>query len=173
VIPMIVGSVLAVAGVAFVLMPLLRASIAGTSSAAASAPLPTEESSAIEALREIEFDRATGKLADDDYAALKAQYTPRALAELRASEQTTLNAEFTEFAEGDRNAPNHSANPAHSAFKAVVVSQDPAEALIAAVANTGLICPTDGPRPESDALFCSECGRALVAKLPTSAAAAR
>jgi hypothetical protein len=31
--------------------------------------------SAIDALREIEFDRATGKLSDDDYAALKTEYT--------------------------------------------------------------------------------------------------
>jgi hypothetical protein len=176
VVALIVGSLLAVAGVAFVLMPLLRASMAGTSSAAPSADLPTDESSAIEALREIEFDRATGKLADDDYAALKAQYTPRALQELRARELKALNAVFAEFAEGSRKAPNHSANPAHSAFKEVAVSPaDPAEALIAAVATTGLICPTDGPRPESDALFCSECGRALVAnvKPSTSAAAAR
>ncbi len=41
--------------------------------------------SAIDALREIEFDRATGKLSDDDYAALKAEYTRTALVELRAA----------------------------------------------------------------------------------------
>ena len=42
--------------------------------------------SAVEALREIEFDRATGKLSDEDYAELKASYTREALAELRAAD---------------------------------------------------------------------------------------
>lgn len=40
---------------------------------------------AIDVLREIEFDRATGKLSDADYLALRTTYTPRALAELRAT----------------------------------------------------------------------------------------
>ena len=35
------------------------------------------------ALREIEFDRATGKLSDADYDFLKARYTARALDALR------------------------------------------------------------------------------------------
>jgi hypothetical protein len=175
---LIVGSLLAVGGVAYVLMPLLRASVAGSSTAAPTAPVLTEESTAIEALREIEFDRATGKLSDDDYAALKAQYTPRALEELRAREQTALNAELAvngaEVAGVlTSNAATSAQSPALSAFKAVAVSSDPAEALIASVATSGLICPADGPRPESDALFCSECGRELVAPKATSAAAAR
>src|SRR2546426_11685291 len=39
---------------------------------------------ALRALKEIEFDRATGKLSDTDYDALKAEYTAAALAALRA-----------------------------------------------------------------------------------------
>jgi len=167
-IALIVGTVLAVAGVAYVLMPLLRAAAAGgTVNPTAANAEPSAESSAIEALREIEFDRATGKLSDDDYSALKAQYTPRALIELRARESTTLSGEVGEVREGL--PPSSPSSP----FKEVAVasSLDPAEALIAAVSARGLICLTDGPRPETDALFCSDCGRALVA--PTSAAAAR
>jgi hypothetical protein len=171
-IALIVGSLLAVAGVAYVLMPLLRASMAGTSSADATAPAIAEESTAIEALREIEFDRATGKLSDDDYATLKAQYTPRALEELRAREVTALNGEG---GEGGEDVKQSSQTSPSSPFNDVAVSSDPAEAFIASVAAAGLTCPTDGPRPESDALYCSECGRELVAKgkAPTSAAAAR
>lgn len=41
---------------------------------------------ALRALREIEFDLATGKLSDADYAALKGKYTAEALAALRADE---------------------------------------------------------------------------------------
>jgi hypothetical protein len=168
VIALIVGSLLAVAGVAYVLMPLLRASMAGTPSAAPAAPLLPEESTAIEALREIEFDRATGKLSDDDYATLKSQYTPRALEELRAREErTALNGEVGEVREGLTSSLPSPTSP----FNAVAVSSDPAEALIAAVAKSGLVCPTDGPRPESDALFCSECGRELVAAAQPTAAA--
>src|SRR2546427_7746166 len=39
---------------------------------------------ALRALKEIEFDRATGKLSDADYEALKAKYTVEALEALRA-----------------------------------------------------------------------------------------
>jgi hypothetical protein len=77
--PLIVGTVLAVLGMAFVLSPVLL----GTRPRRAARSGPAQER-AIDALREIEFDRATGKLSDGDYAALKASYTERALGELRA-----------------------------------------------------------------------------------------
>jgi hypothetical protein len=76
---LIVGTVLAVLGMAFVLSPVLL----GTRPRRAEWGGPAEER-AIDALREIEFDRATGKLSDTDYAELKASYTERALGELRA-----------------------------------------------------------------------------------------
>jgi len=38
---------------------------------------------ALRALKEIEFDRATGKLSDSDYEQLKAKYTEQALIALR------------------------------------------------------------------------------------------
>ena len=40
------------------------------------------------ALREIEFDRATGKLSDADYAELKARYTEQAIAAMRRGTAT-------------------------------------------------------------------------------------
>src|SRR5215470_2422959 len=43
----------------------------------------TPKGVALSALREIEFDKATGKLSEEDYAALKAKYTAEALAVLR------------------------------------------------------------------------------------------
>ena len=45
---------------------------------------PVADEDAVVALREIEFDRATGKLSDTDYAELKSRYTERALAAMRA-----------------------------------------------------------------------------------------
>ena len=81
-----------------------------------------------------EFDRETGKLSEDDYASLKAKYTGEALAALRA--------------EG-------SAGPAPDL-----------EAMISArvrslTGGSPPPCPTCGPRPESDAAFCSTCGLRL------------
>ena len=42
---------------------------------------------AIDALREIEFDRETGKLSDVDYDSLKASYTQRAVTAMRDGER--------------------------------------------------------------------------------------
>jgi hypothetical protein len=80
VIALIVGTVLAVLGMVFVLSPVLL----GTAPRKTPRGVGGEER-AIDALREIEFDRATGKLSDADYAALKASYTERALGELRGA----------------------------------------------------------------------------------------
>ena len=93
--------------------------------------------SAIEALREIEFDRATGKLSDDDYDGMKARYTVQALAELR-----------------ERDA-------AKSQSDASTGAVDIAERLVQKYRPGQTACPTHGPRPEADALFCSECGTYL------------
>ncbi len=135
-IPLLLGSVLAVAALAFVMWPLLKGGMQATP--VLLAPEQAPEASALEALREIEFDQATGKLSAEDYASLKAAYTPLALAELRARE-----------------------SGAAAASPAVAAAEDAAEALIARVKQGGASCPSCGPRPESDALFCSDCGRAL------------
>ena len=83
---LIVGSLLAVSALAFVLFPLLvrRAPSAGARTATARIAPAAVEDEAVVALREIEFDRATGKLSDADYEELKARYTMRALESLRA-----------------------------------------------------------------------------------------
>ena len=83
-IALVLGSVLAVLALAYVLYPLVRGGIQAP--VVILAPEAAPESSALDALREIEFDQATGKLSPEDYATLKATYTPRALEELRARE---------------------------------------------------------------------------------------
>lgn len=111
--PLILGTVLALAALSFVLYPLI-VSDGGMNSdlgILTSEPQDPARNSAVDALREIEFDRATGKLSESDYDQLKASYTQRALTYMRSS--------------------------------------------------GGAICDVCGPRPESDAQFCSNCGRAL------------
>jgi hypothetical protein len=129
--------------VSALLGPLLRAG--APAPATVEDPEEFEETAkgmALAALREIEFDRATGKLSDQDYAMLNARYTAEALAVLRAE-------------------PAAAVAPAAGA----PASNDPLEELIAARVRTltgqGPRCPACGPRPESDALFCSSCGRSL------------
>jgi cytochrome c-type biogenesis protein CcmI len=122
---LIIGTILALAALAFVLYPVLAGSGPRPPSRPAEEAL-TE--TAVDALREIEFDRATGKLSDADYTTLKHTYTERALAELRAA-------------------------PAEQ--------PDVAEAVVLAYRARRGSCAVHGPRPERDALYCSECGRYL------------
>lgn len=104
----------------------------------------TRSGIALLALKEIEFDLATGKLSDDDYAMLKERYSVEAI--------TALDLDQLERRE-------------------VPLPNDP-EALVAArraelrsAASSGLPapppCPACGPRPEPDAQYCSSCGRSL------------
>lgn len=79
---LLVGTALAVASLCYVLYPLYRADIR----LVPRAPRDTRarSSAAVETLRELEFDRATGKISDADYEPLKARYTEQALAVMRA-----------------------------------------------------------------------------------------
>jgi ribosomal protein L40E len=80
--PLLVGTALAVASLCFVLYPLFRADISGVQRKIQAAP--ARQSPAVDALRELEFDRQTGKISDADYEPLKARYTAQALAVMRA-----------------------------------------------------------------------------------------
>jgi len=96
-------------------------------------PEETRRGVALASLREIEFDRETGKLSDTDYAFLKARYTTEAVAALRADDAVTAAADIESLIAARTRALSGSA-PA---------------------------CPVCGPRPEPDAIFCSHCGRRI------------
>lgn len=139
-IPLLIGTLLALGAMAFVLAPLFTGD-QGTAVERSSTWRRAHDESergerAVDALREIEFDRATGKLSDSDYDALKARYTAQALSAMRSSSSA-----------GTR-AP----------------TDDDVEALIRRQRERqhGLpSCPTHGARPEADAVYCSDCGRYL------------
>jgi ribosomal protein L40E len=78
---LLIGTGLAVASLCFVLYPLFRADISVAKRGVARTARPTL---AVDALRELEFDRETGKISDSDYEPLKARYTEQALAVMRA-----------------------------------------------------------------------------------------
>jgi hypothetical protein len=81
-IPMLVGTALALAALLFVLYPLFQEPL-GIDATPARGARVMGTMTAIDALREIEFDHATGKLSESDYAELKASYTQRAVADMR------------------------------------------------------------------------------------------
>ena len=132
-----------------VLQPLIRPRL--------SAPLPfepldpeeTPKGVALAALKEIEFDRETGKLSDEDYELLKAKYTVAAVEALRGEEKVL--------------APNDVealiAARVHSLRSASTPSDT--SAVSPGASTTRPACDHCGPRPEPDALFCSTCGRRL------------
>jgi hypothetical protein len=79
---LVIGTLLAIAALSFVLYPLLIGAYPGPVEKTRE---HSRDNNAIDALREIEFDRATGKLSDVDYDSLKASYTQKAITAMRAS----------------------------------------------------------------------------------------
>ena len=148
-----IGAALAVAALVYVLIPLFDAVVPARSRGPAR-PAEVPEN-AIDALREIEFDRATGKLSDDDYTSLKTQYTRSALVEMRASESGDQRGGVTGGGAlapvGDIVLPNVDGDDA----------TDPAEAAVLRYRAMRRACDTCGPRPEPDPAFCSSCGKYL------------
>ena len=94
----------------------------------------TRSGVALTALREIEFDRETGKLSDDDYAFLKQKYTVEALTALRT----------------ESDAPQGDDLEAQVAARV---------AAIKAGTGRGAACQGCGSGVEPDARFCPACGR--------------
>jgi hypothetical protein len=137
-----VGILLAAGAVYFVLRPVLRPEPASggweEASGGDEGEDPEDDLSpravALRALKEIEFDRATGKLSDADYEALARQYTAEAVAALR----------------GERERATSERRPVAASSSVAPLPR-----------LTTPLCPTHGPRPEPDAQFCSECGRRL------------
>jgi hypothetical protein len=129
VVALVLGTLLAVGALAYVLYPIFFGA-APQEPVVFSARL-NEGDSAVVALREIEFDRATGKLSDTDYADLKARYTKDAIAAMRRKTSGEPGLE------------------------------DEIEAAVRAYRETHPVCPEHGVRPEPDAVYCSDCGRYL------------
>lgn len=137
---LVTGTILAVAALAFVLAPLFATGpVASPRRPRVPSPARTDlaEHDAIVALREIEFDRATGKLSERDYAELTTRYTEQAVAVLRRADG----------ADG-------------------IAAADPVERLVSEFRRRIRSCDRCGPRPEPEATYCSACGRYLPGECP-------
>ena len=126
---LIIGTILALAALGFVLYPLFRegAPVVKRARPARRAPEPSASERAVAILREVEFDRETGKLSESDYKTLKSTYTREALAAMRSEE-----------------APASSTG----------VADDEVEAVILKYRARPTTCEACGPRPEPDAIYC-------------------
>ena len=144
---LITGVVVAIVALLVVLQPLLRPDVG---MAALRSPQPQDDFGDIEesespkiqallALREIEFDRETGKLSDADYAFLKHKYAESAVSAIREERDV------------DQQTPP------------IENEDDAAEAMIARARSTRLsVCPTCDHKLEVGSIFCSNCGRSLI-----------
>jgi hypothetical protein len=130
---------LAIAVLWLVLHPLIRPALARSTPFEPPDPEDTPKGMALAALKEIEFDRETGKLSDADYEFLKTKYTAAALEALRG-EQAAAESDDLEALIAAKVRLLRSASAATS-------SDDPTP-----------VCTSCGPRPEADAIFCSACG---------------
>ncbi len=149
----LVGLVLAIAAVALVLEPILRGSPAPAAPSADAEPEedPRErrKEQALAALKEIEFDRATGKLSDADYEKMLARYTREAVEALREAEA------------GAGTAGGNGHGPAAAVAAAPAAADDPVERLIAEARRAGKgrrFCTNCGAALEGKGRFCVECG---------------
>ena len=133
---LLAAALVGVAALWLVLHPLLRSQRLPP---AISEPLDPEETPrgiALAALKEIDFDRETGKLSDGDHELLTAKYTRVALEALRAE----------------------AAGVTPDGIEAMIAAR--VRKIRTAGAPIGH-CTTCGPRPEPDAVFCSTCGAGL------------
>lgn len=156
------GLALAAAAVFFVLRPVLSPPAAGVDdSVTMEGEDPDDDLSpravALRALKEIEFDRATGKLSDADYDALNAKYTAEALAALRK-----------ESPEADAPRIRPAASPIATATCPTHGTRPEAGAIFCSACGRRLsdavaFCAKCGTALPPDARFCAACGRRVAA----------
>lgn len=135
---------------------------------AAPAPPPLEEPAPLEetprgrallALKEIEFDRATGKLSEPDYHELKTRYTAQALAVLRAEPdpEALITARLRVIRAGGAEGPVCAACGPRPEADARFCSS--CGMLLVAAA----VCSSCGAHLEAAGRFCASCGTAVAA----------
>jgi double zinc ribbon protein len=162
---LIFGILLAAGATYFVLLPILRPPGESTD-----APVVDDEGEdpaddmsrqtvALRALKEIEFDRATGKLSDQDYDALKAKYTAEALAAMRVESGVRSPEPGAKPAPDSKlptpRCPDHGPRPEKDAQFCSECGRRLGTALG--------YCARCGTALEGDARYCNRCGARVAA----------
>jgi len=159
------GILLAAGATYFVLLPILRPPVESASGDASGdeGEDPADDMSpqmvALRALKEIEFDRATGKLSDTDYEQLKGKYTQEALAAMRVESGIRSQEPGVKPAPESRlpapRCPEHGARPEMGA----IFCSDCGRRLGTALGY----CARCGTTLEDDARYCNRCGARVAA----------
>lgn len=156
---------LIVVGVAlYVAAPLGAGLIADRSRAEAEREverLDRERGLAVQALRELEFDREMGKLSPADYEGLHASLENRALATMALLEKARADERRQARVAPRRIALAKRADTAPPIAPPPVRRVDFAPAPSAQHPRRIKFCPQCGARAEADSNFCGECGVAL------------
>jgi zinc ribbon protein len=162
---LILGILLAAGAIYFVLLPILRPPVESASDAEPGdeGEDPADDMSpqtvALRALKEIEFDRATGKLSDADYEHLKGKYTAEALAALRGEtgnvQRETGHVVAPSFPVSRFPCPEHGARPEIGALFCSECGRR--------LGDAPGYCSRCGTELESDARYCNRCGARVAA----------
>jgi len=161
---LILGILLAAGATYLVLLPILRPPEAasyptGLDEGEDPADDMSPQTVALRALKEIEFDRATGKLSDLDYEQLKARYTNEALAAMREESGIRSQELGARPAPDSRlptpRCPEHGARPEKDAL----FCSDCGRRLGSAPGY----CARCGTVLENDARYCNHCGARVAA----------
>jgi hypothetical protein len=148
---MLIGLLVAIVAVLLVLDPILRPGRAPAPAEPEEDPTEQKKELALAALKEIEFDRATGKLSESDYQTMRARYTKEAVEALREVEAQPA------LAGGN----GHGGAVGAGAEAGVAAAEDAVERLIAEArqASKGKrYCTNCGAELEGSGRFCVECG---------------
>ena len=123
----------------------------GDDDGAALGALEERKRAALQALRDLEFERSIGRLGEEDHKALEARYREEARAAMRAIDEGI--GPWRARAE----AMLAAAESAEPAAEAAVVAAP-------AVASTGA-CPKCATVNDNDAVFCKRCGHRMKAEV--------
>jgi hypothetical protein len=141
----VLGLIIVVLAAGFVAWPLLQPDAPaqiGAKDAVEGSP-EREKELALLAIREADFDHRTGKMSDEDYAALRAELEGRALSAMAAIETASAL---------------HPVAPSSSTPAAAPITPSTGRS-----GEPGGFCPACGIRFVRDARFCSGCGKKLPA----------
>ena len=133
-----------------------------------------ERALAVQALRELEFDREMGKLSDADYESMHKALEERALTamaaveDIRAQREKPKKTSVTPLAPGPRRPI---VTPRREPVPTLVLHTEPprppqpapthAAALMSSSSHKPAFCPQCGMRVAADARFCAQCGIAI------------
>jgi rRNA maturation endonuclease Nob1 len=110
-------------------------------------PEETPKGIALSALKEVEFDRETGKLSDSDYEFLKGKYTAQAVDAMRQESKAAAFDDVEAMVAAKVRAVRFASAATSSNASTMPVSSPS--------------CAFCGSRPEPDPIYCSSCGRRL------------